>query len=64
MIPKKTCCKSPDVKDEGGWTNDQQVRITEFHCFSCGKTWTERTKPVWTRAALQAVDSNGNPVRF
>jgi len=38
--PEEKCCDKPDVKNEGrirvynGW-------IWEYHCFACGKTWTE-----------------------
>jgi transposase-like protein len=41
--PKKKCCKSPDVKNEGGWQAGDS-KIWEYHCFNCNKTWNEKEK--------------------
>ena len=40
--PKKKCCKNPDVKNEGCVKIDGKTSW-EYHCFSCGKTWSEKS---------------------
>ena len=40
-LPKKKCCKSPDVKNEGS-NIVKGERIWEYHCYSCSKTWDEK----------------------
>jgi len=38
--PKRKCCKQPDVKNEGS-VQVPDGRSWEYHCYGCGKTWTE-----------------------
>lgn len=41
--PTKKCCKKPDVKNEGYVLIDN-VRVWEYHCYHCQKTWSEKEK--------------------
>jgi hypothetical protein len=41
--PTKKCCKKPDVKNEGRYKVAAGYSW-EYHCYHCGKTWTELEK--------------------
>jgi hypothetical protein len=43
MKPKKKCCKKPDVKNEGS-VQTPKGKSWEYHCYACGKSWTEIEK--------------------
>jgi len=38
--PKRKCCRKPDIKNEG-YVDVPKGRSWEYHCYSCGKGWTE-----------------------
>ena len=38
--PEIVCCSNPDIKNEGYVRVDGSI-IWEYHCYTCGKSWTE-----------------------
>jgi len=43
--PIRKCCDNwPDVKNEG-YVETPNGRSWEYHCYNCGKTWTELEEP-------------------
>ena len=39
----KVCCSKIDVKNEG-YVLVKNIKVWEYHCYTCDKTWTEKEK--------------------
>jgi len=37
----KVCCSKIDVKNEG-YVLVKNIKVWEYHCYTCDKTWTEK----------------------